>query len=266
MHRFSLIFGFELCESLRDVCRKNCDFWKVRFYNCSICDLNCTIFVLCGRILSYLKHSLSPTPVTSGVPQGSIHGPLLFLLYANDLPPSMVSSSIATYADDTKLFKEINCPDEATALQDDLLNFETISSNAGHQLNPSKCKALRVTSRRKTIEHPYSLENQTLQTSKRERDLGERISNNLTWRKQVLKQRSKANKLLGFVSVVPSTKSRWISSRLCNASLVATVRRAHLPIRTSTKAYFKIHPWPAFSLRSQLRAMAEEIEAFPISF
>jgi hypothetical protein len=43
--------------------------------------------------------------------------------------------------------------------------------------------------------------------------------------------------------------------------LVTTVRRTHLPIRTSTEACFKIHPWPAFSLRSQLRATAEEIEA-----
>jgi hypothetical protein len=40
------------------------------------------------------------------------------------------------------------------------------------------------------------------------------------------------------------------------------VRRAHLLIRMSTKACFKIHPWPVFSLRSQLRATAEEIEAF----
>jgi hypothetical protein len=79
------------------------------------------------------------------------------LLYENDLPSSIVSSSIATYADDTKLFKEINCLDDATALQDDLSNFETSSTNAGLQLNTAKRKAPRVTRRRKAIEHPYTV-------------------------------------------------------------------------------------------------------------
>ncbi len=107
----------------------------------------------------------SPSPVTSGVPQGSILGPLLFLLYENVLPSSIVSSSIATYADDTKIFKEINCIDDSTALQEDLTNFETSSSNIGLQLNTSKSKALRVTRRHNTIEYPYSLKNKTLETS-----------------------------------------------------------------------------------------------------
>ncbi|CAB3977248.1 Hypothetical predicted protein [Paramuricea clavata] len=166
----------------------------------------------------------SPTPVTSGVPQGSILGPLLFLLYENYLPSSIVNISIATYADDTKLFKEINCLDDATALHDDLLNFETCSSNAGVQLNTSKCKALCVTRRRKTIEHPYSLVNQTLETSKHERDLGEWISNNLTWQKQVLEQCSKANKLLGFVK----RSTRNITSQSVRRTLYLTLVRSQV--------------------------------------
>jgi hypothetical protein len=78
------------------------------------------------------------------------------------------------------LIKEINSLDDAIALQDDLSNFEISSSNGGLQLNSSKSKALRVTRRRKTIEPPYNLENQTLEISKHERDLGVWISNNLT--------------------------------------------------------------------------------------
>ncbi len=132
--------------------------------------------------ITILGATSSPSPVTSGVPQGSILGPLLFLLYENVLPSSIVSSSIATYADDTKIFKEINCLDDSTALQEDLTNFETSSSNIGLQLNTSKSKALRVTRRHNIIEYPYSLKNKTLETSEHECDLGVWISNNLTWR------------------------------------------------------------------------------------
>ncbi|CAB4044656.1 Hypothetical predicted protein, partial [Paramuricea clavata] len=48
-------------------------------------------------------------PVTSGVPQGFILGPILFLLYVNDLPDAISSSTIATFADDIKLFQCISC-------------------------------------------------------------------------------------------------------------------------------------------------------------
>jgi hypothetical protein len=146
-----------------------------------------------------------------------------------------VSSSIATYADDTKLFKEINCLDDTTALQDDLLNFETSSSNAGLQLNTSKCKALRVTRRRKTIEHPYSLVNQTLETSKHERDLGVWISNNLTWRKQVLEQCSKANKLLGFIK----RSTRNITCQSAHRTLYLTLVRSQVGYATQVWEYLQ---------------------------
>ena len=67
----------------------------------------------------------SPWPVTSGVPQGSILGPMLFLLFVNSLPDAVRSSQIAAFADDTKIFKEITSTRDAEQLQEDLSNLVT---------------------------------------------------------------------------------------------------------------------------------------------
>ena len=57
--------------------------------------------------------------VISGVPQGSVLGPLLFIVYVNDLPEA-VPSNIAIFADDTKLYRSIITPDDGSILQSDL--------------------------------------------------------------------------------------------------------------------------------------------------
>ena len=58
------------------------------------------------------------TNVTSGVPQGSVLGPLLFLAYINDISTNL-SSSCRLFADDCILYREINIPTDAKILQED---------------------------------------------------------------------------------------------------------------------------------------------------
>ena len=59
-------------------------------------------------------------PVNSGVPQGSLLGPILFLLFVDDLPNTVKTSRSACYADDTKIFKSIDSISDCNALQSDL--------------------------------------------------------------------------------------------------------------------------------------------------
>ena len=102
-------------------------------------------------------HAFTSTnlPVTSGVPQGSILGPVLFSLYANDLPDAVTSSHVAMFADDTKLFKEIHTTQDCKLLQNDLDQLQTWSENSDLKFNASKCNFQMITRKLKPTTHVY---------------------------------------------------------------------------------------------------------------
>ena len=134
-------------------------------------------------------------PISSGVPQGSILGPALFLLYVNDLPDSVNNSQIAMLADHTKLYSTIKCEDDATLLQSDLQSLEQWSVTSGLSFNETKCKQQRVTRKIKPISFTFTLNEHQLQTTDTERDLGVCVSSDLTWKVQVHQQANqRANK------------------------------------------------------------------------
>ena len=81
--------------------------------------------------------------VKSGVPQGTVLGPLLFLTYINDLP-STVSSQVRLFADDCLLYRPIKCRADQEKLQRDLSALQDWADRWGMCFNPSKCSVLRV--------------------------------------------------------------------------------------------------------------------------
>jgi len=85
--------------------------------------------------------------VLSGVPQGSVVGPLLFLLYISDLP-SNVTSKIRLYADDVILYREIHSEDNVFRLQKDLDAITQWADIWLMKLNLSKCEHLIVTNKK----------------------------------------------------------------------------------------------------------------------
>ena len=75
--------------------------------------------------------------ITSGIPQGSVLGPILFVLYINDLPKNIVSN-VYMFADDTKVFKTITSPNDQHALHNDLDYLKSWSSKWLLRFHPDK--------------------------------------------------------------------------------------------------------------------------------
>ena len=92
---------------------------------------NCSQRVRINKILSYKGY------ISSGVPQGSILGPLFFLIYINDLPDVFKFSSPTLFADDLKLLYRDNCHD---IFQSDLDSVETWATQNGLYFHPDKTK------------------------------------------------------------------------------------------------------------------------------
>uniref|UniRef100_A0A803J1V1 Reverse transcriptase domain-containing protein n=1 Tax=Xenopus tropicalis TaxID=8364 RepID=A0A803J1V1_XENTR len=81
------------------------------------------------------------TSVVSGVPQGSVLGPLLFNLFINDLEVG-IDSIVSIFADDTKLCKTISSMQDAAALQSDLTKLDNWAANWEMRFNVDKCKVM----------------------------------------------------------------------------------------------------------------------------
>ncbi len=86
--------------------------------------------------------------VKSGVSQGSVLGPILFLIYVNDLA-DIVTSDIKLFADDTKIYRQLTEPEDINMLKLDLLALENWATNWQVNFNPNKCEVMKITHKKK---------------------------------------------------------------------------------------------------------------------
>ena len=111
-----------------------------------------------GKLLNWIKSFLSsrtqmalvngflsdPAPVTSGVPQGSVIGPLLFLILIGDIDKDVVHSFLSSFADDTRLLREVKGVRDASSLQSDLEAVYQWAEDNNASFNDKKFEDLRL--------------------------------------------------------------------------------------------------------------------------
>ena len=138
------------------------------------------------------------SPVLSGVPQGTVLGPILFLLFINDLP-SAVSSRVKLFADDSVLYRHIESSADHDKLQQDLFQLEEWAAMWQMNFAPSKCYIMSITLKRQPSSFSYTLYNTPMEGVTFQKYLGVYITNSLNWTKQAMEVKKKANKILGIL-------------------------------------------------------------------
>ena len=203
-----------LCEALdkkKDVRIVFCDISKAfdRVWHAGLVyKLRC--MGIRGKLLSWLIHYLQDRyqrvvikgqmsawgKLKAGVPQGSVLGPLLFLIYINDIV-NVVQNNIRLFADDTALFITVDNPEEAAqSMNNDLNKIQEWADKWLVSFNAQKTKAITV-SNRNTIDHPpLYFNNILIEEVQNHKHLGIIINKNLNWHNHVEYITTKALKRL----------------------------------------------------------------------
>ena len=134
--------------------------------------------------------------VLSGVPQGSVLGPILFLIYINDLDDD-ITSKVLKFADDTKVFRKIKSDADRQHLQDDLNKLIEWSEKWQMLFNFGKCKCLHTGHGNENAQ--YTMGGTVLNTTVKEKDLGLTISADMKVSEQCGIAAAKANQILGLI-------------------------------------------------------------------
>lgn len=177
--------------------------------------------------------------VISGIPQGSILGPVLFTVYINDLP-EVVNSTCKVFADDTKLYSSAK---NYNIIQSDLDKLHDWSTTWQLHFNTDKCKVLHIG--KSNPKYSYNISNIQLDTCSSEKDLGVLFDNKLTFDNHINYAVNKANSMLGLIK--RSFLYLDIDSFLC---LYKSLVRPHLE-------YGNIIWYPLFKRQS---AMLERVQ------
>ncbi len=163
--------------------------------------------------------------VYSGVPQGSILGPTLFIIYINDISQDLSEQTrLPLYADDAKCYRNIKTVADQHILQNDLVVLTDWCTKWGMEFNNDKCKLLTITRKRNFNSFTYNLGNDYVPMSEMEKDLGVIMHHKLMWRDHIFSKVNTANKILRLIK----RTVRGISNKDVLKKLYIHMVRPHL--------------------------------------
>ena len=142
--------------------------------------------------------SSQPANVTSGVPQGTVLGPLLFLIYINDIAKE-IASDIRLFADDSILYRQVLTMEDHIILQRDLHRLEEWARTWKMKFNVKKCAVMSITNKRKPSTYNYLLDNENIPRVRSHDYLGIKVTDDLKWNLHYDHILKKAKQSLGMV-------------------------------------------------------------------
>ena len=166
--------------------------------------------------VQYQEHYSDWSTTTSGIPQGSVLGPLLFNIFINELP-ACFNSSCALFADDTVIYRPLFSPSDHVTLQNDLDIMAQWCMDNKMKLNPTKTKVMRFTCSKNPACPVYNLYSVALQVVDEIKYLGIILNNRLTWDSHVRYVTLRSNIMLGLISSMAtglSTNALVVSTSL----------------------------------------------------
>ena len=181
--------------------------------------------------------------VLSGIPQGSVLGPVLFIIFINDMPTETLCP-IKLFADDAKLYHKINSEEDCQKIQEDLNRLQSWAKKWQLRFHPQKCTVLSLGRNRYEYEYHMVSANEVVPLDKPdyEKDLGVLIDRGLTFEEHINHIVKKANRLTGLM---------WRSFSYVDKKVFVTLYKSMIrPHREYAASIWSPHTWK----------QAEEIE------
>lgn len=152
------------------------------------------------QFVDVVGHHSDPLPVISGVPQGSVLGPLLFSIFINDLTFCIDKSvSIRLFADDCLLFKDINSTRDQVVLNESLNAVSSWCDRWEMKLNQEKSLYMRITNKKSSHQYEYFIGDNYISRTMSFKYLGITISSNLSWSSHIEHVCAAARRKLGMI-------------------------------------------------------------------